>query len=217
MNQVTSPKNDKMPLVRQKTMIEPPETISRAITNPINDFERLMSPKNSVMSPKQQKLVNRQQTATKEHQFALPDISGPMSPGRVVPIQNEKLVEEVKVQKLKSSLTTGHTPIKAREDLIDSNLTGLKMERNELTFTRTLASTRAIMQFEQLQKEKTLKREKNISKAQVDVLDGQIQTEDNSAIVEAILIKDNLFEKIKCFIFEMIQEERQRNAIEIKK
>ena len=41
-----------MPLVRQKTMIEPPETISRAITNPINDFERLMSPKNSVMSPK---------------------------------------------------------------------------------------------------------------------------------------------------------------------
>ena len=97
------------------------------------------------MSPKQQKLVSKQQTATKEQQFALPDISGPMSPGRIVPIQNEKLVEEAKIQKLKSSLTTGNTPIKAREDLIDSNLTGLKMERNQLTFTRTLASSRAIM------------------------------------------------------------------------
>ena len=62
-----------------------------------------------------------------------------------------------------------------------------------------------------------LKREKDRQKSLVDTQDGAIQTEDISAIVEALLIKDNLFEKIKCFILELVEEERQRNAIEIKK
>ena len=47
--------------------------------------------------------------------------------------------------------------------------------------------------------------------------DGSNQTLDYYALVETILIKDNLFEKIRNFILELIEEERQRNAVEIKK
>ena len=47
--------------------------------------------------------------------------------------------------------------------------------------------------------------------------DGSIQTLDYYALVESVLIKDNLFEKMRAFILELIEEERQRNAVEIKK
>ena len=47
--------------------------------------------------------------------------------------------------------------------------------------------------------------------------DDSIQTMDYYALVESLLIKDNLFEKIRTFILELIEEERQRNAVEIKK
>ena len=82
------------------------------------------------MSPKQRRSTLQRKTGDEEH-FALPVIAGPMSPGRIVPVQNPALIENERIEKFKSSLTVGNSPVKAREDLTDQNLTNLKMARHQ--------------------------------------------------------------------------------------
>ena len=81
------------------------------------------------MSPKQQKAIKRQQV--NEEQFQLPDISLPTSPGRITPIQNELLIQNSRMEKFQSSLTTGNAPFKARTDLRDPNMESLRVVKNQ--------------------------------------------------------------------------------------
>ena len=60
----------------------------------------------------------------------LPDISAPMSPGRIVPVQNEQLIDNGRFEKLKKSLTVGNAPIKAKEDILTMNLNNPRTVRN---------------------------------------------------------------------------------------